>query len=112
MQERRKYVRIPDNSRVSYSMVNAKDKGDCLVKDISVGGIRFLVHQFIPKNSLLKIRVVLCNTSAAFEGVVKVMWTRQLPYSSDHEVGVQFVDIPKKSTEQLLEYVKTFLHKK
>ena len=113
MEERRKYIRIPDNSHISYKIVPVENKkGEYMTKDISQGGLRFTVHQFIPKDSLLKIKLTLNKTAATFEGLVKVMWIKEVPYTIDYEIGVQFMDIPQKAAEHLMDYIKIFLLKK
>lgn len=110
MEERRKYIRIPDSSKISYKLIPASTQGDHLTKDISRGGIKFLAHQFVPKDSLLKLKLTLCKTAATFEAIAKVMWIRQVPHQSNYEVGVQFIDIPQKAVEHLLDYIKISLH--
>lgn len=97
MIERRRYVRIPESSQISYEvMPNTKTK-DYITKDISQGGIRFLVHEFIPKDSLLKIRLNLEKITFSFEAVGRLVWTRELPRSDKCEIGVEFVNMPKKN---------------
>ena len=107
--ERRKFVRIPENSQISYRVLtNMKNKGS-LTKDISQGGIRFLVHEFIPVNSILEISITLKNISFYFQTVVKSRWiTEELP-NERYEIGVEFINIPKKSTEHLIDYIKSIL---
>lgn len=109
MEERRRYVRIPDSSQISYRVIPAQTKGEYVTRDISCGGIKFLTHQFISKDSLLRIRLTLDKASLTFEGIVKVMWVREIPHSLSHEIGVQFVDIPQKAAECLLDYIRVFL---
>jgi len=106
--ERRKYVRIPDSSPVSYKVIPEEKISDYVAKDISQGGLRFFVHEFIPKDSLLKVRVTLSETTFSFEAVVKLMWINEVPYSDKYEVGVEFVNLPKESTEYLIDYIRTF----
>lgn len=109
MQERRRYVRIPESSQISYEVIPCLKSENYITKDISEGGIRFLVHEFIPKDSVLKIRLTLKKITFSFEAVAKIMWIRQLPHNDKYEVGVEFMDMPKKAAEYLVNYVKTFL---
>ncbi len=109
MQERRRYVRIPESSQISYEVIPSLKSENYITKDISEGGIRFLVHEFIPKDSVLKIRLTLKKITFSFETVAKIKWIRQLPHSDKYEVGVEFMDMPNKAAEYLVNYIKTFL---
>ena len=106
MEERRKYVRIPENSKISYKCVSKEHIDEQLTKDVSQGGIRFVVHDFIPKDSYLKMRLTLSRTSASFEAMVRVVWTRRIPYKDGYEVGVQFVDISPQAVQLIVNYIK------
>lgn len=110
MIERRKFIRIPDNSQISYRVLpNMRTKG-FVTKDISQGGIRFLVHEFIPVNSDLQIRLMLEKISFSFEAFVKVVWIRKEARSSErYEIGVEFINVPKESTDHLIDYIKSVL---
>lgn len=109
MEERRRYVRIPESSQISYEVMPNVKTRDYITRDISQGGIRFFVHEFIPKNSLLKIRLTLEKVTFSFEAVVKLVWIKEAPRSDNYEIGVEFINIPKKATEYLIGYIKTFL---
>ena len=109
MEERRKYVRIPENSRISYRCIPKEKFSDFLTKDISQGGIRFMIEEFIPKGSFLKIRLKLSKTSVAVEAIVKAVWIKGMPHSDEYEIGVQFVDIPQHAVQHLICYINDFL---
>ena len=109
MQERRKFIRVPDNLQISYEIIPHPKVGDFFTRDISQGGIRFFVHEFIPKNSLLKIRLTLKKISFSFEAVVKLVWIREDARADRYELGVEFVNIPKKATDNLISYIKNVL---
>lgn len=109
MEERRKYIRIPDESQISCKIITGKRAHEYMTKNISKGGIKFLVHDFIPKDSILKIKLVLYKTSATFEALVRTMWVRQVPNSDQYEIGVQFIDIPHEAVDHLIDYIKIFL---
>ena len=114
MSELRKYARIPEDSQIFYEIIpipSGKAR-DGATKDISQGGIRFLTQEFIPKDSHLKIRLTLNKTLFSFEALVKFVWIRQLRYSEIYEVGVEFIDIPPKALEYLINYIKACLDTK
>lgn len=109
MLERRRFVRVPEDSQISYEILSDTKSGDFITKDISQGGIRFLVHEFIPKDSLLKIRLTLQKITFSFEAIARIVWIREDPRNERYEVGVEFTNISKKATERLIDYIKAIL---
>lgn len=106
MTERRKFVRIPENSKISYKVLPNMKKEGSITKDISQGGVRFLVHDFVPKGSLLDIEVALGEVYLSFRCIVKFIWIKKEANSEKYEIGVEFIDLPKKSIERLIGYIK------
>ena len=110
MEEHRKYIRVPEKSQISYNVLSEKERGQYVTSNISQGGIRFSVHNFIPKGSHLKISMTFSKTSVAIDALVKLVWIKELPYNGAYEVGVQFIDIPPKAAEHLINYIKSFVN--
>lgn len=106
MQDGRRFLRVPENLPISYESWLSTETKESLTKDISQEGISFFVHKFIPKYSLLKIKLTLKKTPFYFEGLVRVVWIKKEPGSERYEVGVEFINIPKKATEHLTDYIK------
>ncbi|MDP3143512.1 MAG: PilZ domain-containing protein [Candidatus Omnitrophota bacterium] len=106
MQERRKFVRIWESSQISYQIMPNMKAGDYLTRDLSQGGLRFFVHEFIPLNTLLKIRINLEKKYFAIEAVVKIVWIKEIPMSERFEIGVEFVNIPAETSSLLIDYIK------
>ena len=109
MQERRKFIRVPDNLQISYEVMPHPKVGDFFTRDISQGGIRFFVHEFIRRNSILKIKLTLAKTTFYFEALVKVVWIKEDTLSERYEVGVEFVDIPQNAIAHLIDYIRSVL---
>jgi len=112
MLERRRYVRIPEHAQICYEVIPGEKMRESLTKNISRGGIRFLVRDFIPKDSRLKIRLDLHEIPFNFEAIVKVVWIKQIPHGGEYEVGVEFTDMPDKAAQHLLGYIRAFLNVK
>ena len=110
MHERRKYTRVPESLQISYVVLPAEAVKEYLTKDISQGGIRFLTHEFIPKDSRLKIRITFPRTLFSFEALVKCMWVVEMPYGEEFEIGVEFIDLPLEIIEYLISYIKVSLN--
>ena len=112
MKEKRKFVRIPENSQIYYKLVSEKNYQASLTKDISQGGIRFFIHEFIPKNSLLEIKIILGKILFTFEALVKVKWIDKEAHGERYEVGAEFVNILEEAKERLTDYINDILTRK
>jgi len=110
-QERRRFLRIPENLPVTYELLlNAKTE-QCHTKDISQEGIRFFIDNLVPKYSLLKIKLNLDKPSLSFDALVRVVWIKKTPQNDKYEVGVEFISAPKAATEHLIKYIRSNLKK-
>ncbi len=105
-EERRKFIRIPERLQILYEIVSCKKIGEYLTKDISQGGVRFLVHNFIPQGSCLKIKVAL-EPCLSCEALVKISWIRENTFNGEYEIGVEFISMPDDAQWHLVEYIKT-----
>ena len=99
MIERRKYIRIPESLPIVYEVVPGETRKEYITKDISQSGMRFLINEFVPKDSHLKIKISFHGTLFNFEAWVKCMWIRKMPYSDRYEIGVEFIDMPPKAVK-------------
>lgn len=109
MIERRRYIRIPEDSQISYKVVTGIKLDNSLTRDLSQGGIKFFIHEFIAKDSILRIRLTLEKTSFSFEALVRVVWITEDIRNDRYEIGVEFVDIPAEATAYLIAYIKSVL---
>lgn len=105
-QERRRFVRVPEKLQILYEVISCKKIGEYLTRDISQGGVRFLVHDFIPLGSCLKIKLAL-DAYLSCEALVKIAWIRENPYSQGYEIGVEFISMPQEAQDYLIGYLKT-----
>ena len=95
MIERRKFMRIPQSTEISYEIADKPEIHAFLIRNISQGGISFFVHKFIPQGTILKIRFSLVEFS--YDGFVKVAWIREVTYNEKYEVGAEFMNMPAVS---------------
>lgn len=100
-------MRIPESSQISYEVMPNAKRGEYVTRDISQGGLRFLIHEFIPEKSLLKIRLTLKKRTFSFEAVVKFVWIRRESHNDRYEIGVEFIDLPEQAAKHLIEYIKS-----
>jgi c-di-GMP-binding flagellar brake protein YcgR len=109
MRERRRFIRIPENAPITYEIMDNPETGEHFTKDISLGGIRFFIHHFVPVNSFLRIKLFLKKITFYFEALVRVVWIRRDPHGDRYEIGVEFINIPQEAVEHLIEYIKSIL---
>jgi len=109
MHERRRFVRVPETSEITYRIVSEARTEHFITQNISRGGVRFFVHEFIPQGTLLKIKLRLKKTCFSFEALAQVRWIEEDNYSERFEIGVKFVDISHNNTKYLLHYIDTVL---
>jgi len=79
---------------------------DSLMKDIGGGGVRLLSREFMPVDSKVKIEFFLTPASEALTAVGRVVWVTKVPYSSQHEVGIQFLDISEPNQNRIQRFVE------
>ena len=84
---------------------------DSLMKDLGAGGIRLLSRDFLPIDSKLKLEFFLTPASEALMAVGRVVWIQKLPYSYQHEVGIQFLDIPEEGRKKIRQFVEQNIDK-
>lgn len=105
MRERRRLVRIPDGSQVSYRILPDTKTERFIAQDISSQGMRFFVHEFIPAGRSLKIQINFEDKMFLFETNVKVIWCHEDSYNQRYEVGVAFVDTPRERIRRLIAFL-------
>ena len=106
MYDRRRYIRISEKSKVSYRVLPKRINHQFLTKDISQQGISFNVGEAIPEDSLLEIKVNLEKMPFSFTAIVKVRWIRKEIDGKKYEIGAEFLNIPEKALDYLINYIK------
>lgn len=111
MEERRRYVRVPDRMQIHYELIPDFKMNEYATEDISQGGIKFLIHNPIPKGSHLKIRLNLDEVPFTFEAIVEVAWIKGLPsyQGGEYEVGVSFINISSEALQHLMKHIRRLL---
>ena len=105
MAERRKFVRIPEDLPITYEVFPIIKTEEFFTKNISQGGICFFVHEFIPKDSKLKIKLTIKKIPFYFEAVVRLAWIKQDPHVERYEIGVEFINISQEAARHLIDYI-------
>jgi len=93
MIERRKFIRIPRSTKISYKISNSPKIKSSVTRNISQGGISFLADEFIPKGTILKLEFAL--EEFTYDDFAKVIWVMEEAAGNQYEVGAEFMTIPK-----------------
>ncbi|HAV43636.1 TPA: hypothetical protein DCX15_06465 [bacterium] len=77
-----------------------------LTKDISEGGLRLIVHKFIPVATNMVLNLKLSTLPRILKAVSKVVWIRKLPGGEErYEAGVTFTDISNGDRREIKAFV-------
>ena len=102
---RREYPRWSSHVPVRFGGEENRSQ-DSLTKDLGGGGVRLVSREFLPVNSKVKLEFFLTPASEALKAVGKVVWIQKLPYSYQHDVGIQFLDISDPTRKRITHFVE------
>ena len=108
--EKRKYTRVKTHIPVKYRKLRegAGSVGfGSLSRDLSQGGVQFRVEEFISMACRLIVEVDIPMLTRPVKAISKVAWIRKADSGDDYEVGNQFLEISKKDSELISEYVES-----
>jgi len=109
MQEKRRFVRIQWPVIVLYTTLEEPFTKDQIVgKDISEGGVSFIVYERLAKGTKLDMQIQTPFDSLPIFAKGKVAWIRDIgqEHEKTFEVGVEFTEIDLKDQKRLKMYVE------
>ncbi len=59
--------------------------------DISEGGLRLSVQQFIPLNTIVRLQIHVSDPERVLAAQGRVVWVREVPQGDRYDVGIEFV---------------------
>ena len=86
----RQYPRFPFREAVAYQTGDTPACGS-LAGDISEGGVRLTVKEFIPLNTIVNLNIRLSDPARVVPAKGRVVWVREDPGGERFDVGIQFV---------------------
>ncbi len=86
----RQYRRFACDAPVAFEQADGTDQGG-LVKDLSLGGVKVCLNQFVPLNSIVSMKLRLTNPDRVVPVRGRVVWVKELSASERFEVGLQFI---------------------
>ena len=106
MVERRRSVRVACELATSYRDMNPQKPvqiENAIVKNISRGGVRLLVNDFIPTTARLHIYLHLSRYQT-IEVRVQPTWVTEIPHLNRYEVGASFVELSENNESAVETY--------
>jgi len=88
--ERRQSKRIGFDGPVTCQISHVNRIDGCLGCDVSDGGLKAIVHYFVPVQTEVHIQVKLGEITGNMEFQSKVRWIIKIPYSEMYYIGFQF----------------------
>jgi c-di-GMP-binding flagellar brake protein YcgR len=103
MIERRKSVRVECELPSSFRNLDADQPnriGYAVVRNISQGGVKIRVDEFVPIQNRLYVYLPL-PTHRTIEVQVAPSWVVELPHVGKYEIGARFIDIKQEDEEAI-----------
>jgi len=90
MIDKRRFVRIPRSLEIAYEIASNPKTQCYLTQNISRGGVCFFTREFIPKETILKLRFSFQGVS--YDGLARVVWIREDVKHYRFEIGAEFMN--------------------
>ena len=105
--EKRKYPRLNSRIPMRYRKIetSTQEFQGSLMKDISEGGTRMTISEFLPLNSKLAMEIPLMPGRRPVKGVSRVAWVAKAGFSERYDVGVEFVELDQEDSMQIAKFI-------
>lgn len=97
--ELRQFKRVAHSQPVHYQGSEQADFGGCISKDISEGGVRIRLNDFVPLNTELTLNVHLSGGKVV-ECTGRVIWIEKARFGDYYQAGLKFIDVDTVFNDQ------------
>jgi c-di-GMP-binding flagellar brake protein YcgR len=119
MKEKRAFTRLKVYHLAKYRLISGGKEMPALVmaslKDISAGGACLRVEEYLPKDTLIELKINLPMLDNPVSCRAQVMWIRSIASRELYELGVQFQDMDpatRKAIDEGIKFVQEKLSRK
>lgn len=105
-EERRRWRRLRSHLPVRYQDLRTQRFVETLSKDISVGGVQCLTHEFLPTARELLVEISLYRGTPELKARARVAWIRQVPHADQYCMGLEFLTLPDALREEIHAYIE------
>ncbi len=106
-QEKRRFKRAKFGNPVSFRLKEGGSFSGCLAHDISEGGMRVQVNDFLPVNTEMILQSRIPQTSKVIDVAGRITWLQRVPFSDRYQVGLQFTQTNSAVQEEIRSYVRS-----
>ena len=106
-EEKRRFSRIIFKQPVQFQLKDPIQLGGSLSFDLSEGGVRIRLNDFIPLAAELTIQIQL-TIEQTVDCVGRVVWVRKVPFSDSYHAGLEF--IATESLGRVKEKIRQWIH--
>lgn len=105
--ERRKCARLDFCLPMSYRKIrpDAQEYKGSLIKDISEGGAKMTIYEFLSLDLKLVMEIPLISERKPARGICRVAWVRKTAFSERYDVGVKFIDLDQGDRARIAKFV-------
>lgn len=104
-QERRDFVRVKSNIRVSYEIISGGAAKSGIIRNLSCGGLLFTSDEPLPVATLLRVTLILPPDEGFIKMFALVVRSHENE-SGKYDIAVCFIGLTTKQNQDIIEYVQ------
>lgn len=109
-QDKRSKQRLYEQAKISYMVVGSSKRETNIALDISSGGIRVYLNKFVPKESKIRIFVMLASAEFAFDALGTIKWISPSAGAYRYMAGIEFEDVDPATIKRIQDYINYVKH--
>lgn len=102
-EEKRRFPRVKLKASLCYKIRGTAECNNSVTDDISLGGVGFINHNFIPPETSVGLEINIL--SKMLNPIGKIAWSQPLPHSNRYRVGVEFLEFDPREKNYLSDYI-------
>lgn len=106
-EEKRRFPRVTFKQPVQFQLKDPLQTGGSLSFDLSEGGIRIRLNDFIPLMAEVSLQIQL-SIEQIVDCAGRVVWVRKVPFSDSYHAGLEFA--ATESLEGVREKIRQWIH--
>jgi len=105
--EKRGHLRLDSRIPMRYRKIetNIPEFKGSLMRNISEGGVRMNIYEFLPLNSKLAAEIPLASGRKPVQGVCRVAWIRKAAFGEQYDVGTEFLNLNQGDEGQIARFI-------
>ena len=106
-QEKRRYFRLDSRIPMRYRKIErySQEFKGSLMRNISKGGVRMTVYEFLALNLKLALEIPLLSGMKPLQGISRVAWTKRTAFNEQYDVGIEFINFNQGDEIQIAAFI-------